>query len=123
MALANVVLFCPGTRAFTGEGPVRTVGIRILGNYGLSETWSKLPSKKTWCERREKPLWEKARRPQSNPRQRTVLQFWRECQGRLPGLLISLTSPRQRGASLFAYLRRAGIGNTCTSGVGSCRAA
>jgi len=65
MALADVVLVASDTRAFTGEGPVRTVGIRILGNYGLTETWSKLPSKKTWCERREKPLWGKARRPQS----------------------------------------------------------
>jgi hypothetical protein len=38
MALADVVLVGSGTRALTGEGPVRSVEIQILGNYGLGET-------------------------------------------------------------------------------------
>jgi len=67
MALAAVLLFYSGTRAPTGEGPVRTVEIRIVASilekYGSGETLSKLPSKKTWCERRENPCREERGNP------------------------------------------------------------
>jgi len=48
MALADVLLFCSGTRAPTGEGPVGTVEIRILRNYGLGETFVETALEKAW---------------------------------------------------------------------------